>query len=460
MNDLITRRRLLLAAAAAGTTSLAACASRPSTADMPPIVFVPGNGDSAALWMTTIWRFESNGWPRDRLHAINMPYPLARDDDTKGQPGRSSTGEHMAFLASEVRRVLQATGASKVALVGNSRGGYAIRNFIASGGGATVVSHVVLAGVPNHGVVADPGARLDNEFNGAGRFLMHLNASGTNGNEVPAGIAWMTIRSDHNDKYAQPDAAIFGRPGTPTGISFDGPALKGADNLVIAGLDHRETAFSPKSFEAMFRFIGGRAPATLAIVAEDRVVLDGTLSGLGLANAAGNYPTNLPLAGATLEVYATSGTTGERLGPAAHRKTIGADGRWGPFVADGGAHYEFVVAAPGYATTHIYRSPFPRSSSIVSLHPERRIDADRTAHSLVTLDRARGYFGIGRDRIALDGVSPPAGVAAGVPSVSSVRVKVADAGERAIVGEFNDERIVGRTWPAADNHVVVLELSY
>ena len=52
MNELLTRRRLLLAAAA--TASLAACANRPSTADMPPIVFVPGNGDTAAICMTTI----------------------------------------------------------------------------------------------------------------------------------------------------------------------------------------------------------------------------------------------------------------------------------------------------------------------------------------------------------------------------------------------------------------------
>ena len=108
--------------------------------------------------MTTIWRFESNGWPRDRLHAIDMPYPLARDDDAKEQPGRSSTAEHMAYLAAEVKKVLAATGASKVALVGNSRGGYPIRNFIANGGGAALVSHVVLGGVPNHGVVGRPGA--------------------------------------------------------------------------------------------------------------------------------------------------------------------------------------------------------------------------------------------------------------------------------------------------------------
>jgi triacylglycerol lipase len=459
MNDPLTRRRVLALAAAAASTSLVACATGPAATAMTPIVFVPGNGDTAALWMTTLWRFESNGWPRDRLHAIDMPYPLARDDDTRDQPGRSSTAEHMAYLASEVKKVLAATGAAKVALVGNSRGGYAIRNFIANGG-APIVSHAVLCGVPNHGVAADPTGRLDNEFNGAGRFLTRLNASGTNGDEVVAGIAWLTIRSDRNDKYAQPDGAALGRPGTPTGVSFDGPALKGADNIVIAGVDHRETAFSPLAFDAMFRFIAGRPPSTLAIVAERQVILDGLVSRLGVDARGGSDPSNLPLVGATVEVYATEAQTGARLGPAVHRRTIGGDGQWGPFNADGSARYEFVVAAAGYATTHIYRSPFPRSSRIVSLHPERLAEVDRAARARVTLTRSRGYFGVGRDRIALDGASPPAGVTAGVPSVASVSVRPDDAPGRAIVGEFNGERIVGRTWPAADNHVVVLELTY
>ena len=68
----ITRRILLLAVAASAL--LTACATGSSGADeTPPIVFVHGNGDSAAAWTTTLWRFESNGWPRSRLHAIDMP---------------------------------------------------------------------------------------------------------------------------------------------------------------------------------------------------------------------------------------------------------------------------------------------------------------------------------------------------------------------------------------------------
>ena len=85
----------------------------------------------------------------------------------------------------------------------------------------------------------------------------------------------------------------------------------------------------------------------------------------------GNFSNNLPLPGARLEVYATDPATGDRRGTAAYSKTIGADGAWGPFAAQPATPYEFVIAAPGYATTHVYRSPFPRSSTIVHLKPER-----------------------------------------------------------------------------------------
>lgn len=78
-----TRRVLLAASAAAAALALAACAPMQVREAPPPIVFVHGNGDTAALWSTTFWRFESNGWPRERLHAIDLPFPLARDDDTK-----------------------------------------------------------------------------------------------------------------------------------------------------------------------------------------------------------------------------------------------------------------------------------------------------------------------------------------------------------------------------------------
>ena len=455
----MNRRLVLLSLLTlAASALLSACAGIAPASPPPPIVFVHGNGDTAALWTTTLWRFESNGWPRERLHAIDVPYPLARDDDTQPQDGRNSTTEHMQYLSAEVDKVLKATGASKVVLFANSRGGNAVRNYIANGGGAAKVSHAILGGTPNHGVWAHQSFLPNSEFNGTAAFLTALNnAPAMAGNEVTAGPKWMTIRSDNNDKFAQADGVWIGQPGKPTNVTSDGPALKGAQNVVIAGIDHRETAFGAKAFEQAYRFITGQLPASREVTAEARVVLDGKVSGYGVNNERGTAPSNVALVGATVEVYATNAATGERLGTALHRKTIGADGRWGPFAADAQARYEFVIAAPGYATTHIYRSPFPRSSNIVGLRAERIAEADKSGAALVTLTRPRGYFGLPRDQFSLDGKAAP-GVPQGTAGVSASKLKLTEATGRAVVGEFNGERIVGRVWPAANNELSVLEL--
>jgi hypothetical protein len=457
----MTRHNLF--ALLASSLLLGACATAPQSANQPPIVFVHGNGDSASIWQSTVWRFESNGWPRERLHAIDLPYPLARDDDGKAQPGRTSTTEHMAYLKAEVEKVMKTTGSKQVVLVANSRGGNAVRNYIQNGGGDKTVSHAVLGGTPNHGVWATRGFREGNEFSGTGPFLTALNApKNAAGDEVTGPVKWMTIRSDNNDKFAQPDGLWIGTKGTPTNVTFEGPALKGATNAVLPRVDHRETSFSPAAFETTYRFITGQGPKTLIVTTQAPVVLNGKITGLGLVPtdpATGNYANNLPLPGAQLAVYATDPASGERKGDAAHSKAVGADGLWGPFTAQTGVPYEFVISAPGYATTHIYRSPFARSSELIHLRAERAAAADKDAKSTVTFTRPRGYFDAERDKMAFDGKALP-GVPPTGAGASSSKVKLMEDGVRAISAEFNGEKITGRTWSAADNHLVILELTY
>ena len=456
-----TRRHLL--ALGASSLLLGACATAPQAASQPPIVFVHGNGDSASIWQTTVWRFESNGWPTERLHAIDLPYPLARDDDSKAQPGRTSTAEHMAYLQSEVDKVLKATGARQVVLVANSRGGNAVRNYIQNGGGEKTVSHAVLGGTPNHGVWAIKGFREGNEFSGTGPFLTALNApKNAAGDEVTGPVKWLTIRSDNNDKFAQPDGLWIGAKGTPTNVTYEGPALKGATNAVLPRADHRETSFSPEAFEATYRFITGQAPQVLGVATQTPVVLNGKITGLGLVPtdpASGNFANNLPLPGAQLAVYATDPATGERQGAAVHSKIVAADGQWGPFKAQPGVPYEFEITAPGYATTHIYRSPFPRSSALIHFRAERVAAADKDAQSTITLTRPRGYFDAERDQMSFDGKALP-GVPPKGAGVSSSKLKLSQEGSRAISAEFNGEKITGRTWPTAENHVVIFELTH
>ncbi len=443
---------------------LSGCATRMNQdSEHTPIVFVHGNGDSAALWQTTVWRFESNGWPTAKLHAIDLPYPLARDEDNREQPGRTSTAEHMAFLKAEVDAVLERTGAAKVILVGNSRGGNAIRNYIQNGGGDETVSHAILGGTPNHGIWAVKGLRENSEFSGTGPFLTGLNTpKNSSGSEVTQQVRWLTLRSDNNDKYAQPDGLWIGSRGTPTNVSYASPELKGATNVVLPGVDHRETAFSPAAFDAMYRFITGEAPRTLDIEPEEKPILNGTILGLGLRPedpASGNFVNNLPLAGATLQVYEVDPATGERIGAAVHEKTVGADGRWGPFDSRQGASYEFVVAAEGYPINHIYRSPLPRSSYLIHLQVQRRVAVDNDARAIITMTRPRGYLDVARDKMSFGGISPPPGLPATGAGISISKLKATTDDVQTVVAEFNGERVVGRTWPASENRIVFLELT-
>ena len=455
----ISRRTILKGAGAlplaAGNFGLAAFAQAPTVApragEVPPVLFVHGNGDQAALWITTLWRMESNGVARERMAAINFTDPLARTDDTKPEPNKSSTEDQRRELGEAIQELKRRSGASRVALVGNSRGGYAIRSYIKNGGGADV-SHAVLCGVPNHGVY-DWDSGLNNEFNGRGPFLRGLNEGES---EVTPGTAFLTLRSDGMDKYAQADGRFVGKPGTPTGITTEGPALKGATNLVLGAVDHRETAFHPRAFREIYKFIAGREPDRMAITQEPEVKLSGLVTG-----TPGGVQTNRPVTGASVEIYRVSPDTGERVGGAIHISQTGANGRWGPVKLDPSWYLEMVLTSAGSTTTHFYRSPFPRSSDIVHLRAARPLGpADAGAGSVVLMSRPRGYFGLPRDVVLFDG-KEPADVKPGVPSdsISTLRLSAAEAG-RPVVALFNEERIVARAWPASENRIAIAELTY
>src|SRR5262249_36626151 len=153
-------------------------------------------------------------------------------------------------------------------------------------------------------------------------FLRGLNEGES---EVTPGVAFLTLRSDGMDKYAQADGRFIGKPGTPTGVTAEGPELKGATNLVLGTIDHRETAYHPRAFREIYKFIAGREPGRIAIVPEQSVRLNGLVSG-----TPAGVPTNRPVESATVDVFRVDPDTGERKGGPVHTAKTGADGRWGP----------------------------------------------------------------------------------------------------------------------------------
>ena len=87
--------------------------------------------------------------------------------------------------------------------------------------------------------------------------------------------------------------------------------------------------------------------------------------------------------------------------------------------------------------------------------------ADAGAGAVVMMSRPRGYFGLPRDVVLLDG-KEPADVKAGRADGFGQRpcgFRPAEVG-RPVVALFNEERIVARAWPASENRIAVAELTY
>ena len=464
MHTSLLRRRALLTLAAAGL--LSACATPPgggsTAADaQPPIVFVHGNGDTAALWTTTLWRWESNGWPRAKLHAVDFPYPSARDDNTKEQAGRSSADDQMRHLAAEVDKVLAATGAVKVVLMGNSRGGNAIRHYIANGGGAAKVSHAILGGTPNHGVWSNPGFRPNNEFNGAGPFLTALNApKGPNGDEVTPGVQWMTIRSDNNDKFAQPDGVWIGAKGTPTNVSFDGPALKGASNVVLPGRDHREVSYHPEAFCGSLPLrhrpgAGHHQPAAHHARGHHQPVRQGER----LHRRRPDKPAAARRAAAGVRHRCCHRRAPRRrAGRPDHRRRWPLGPRCAPTAARRWNSCSRHRARP--SATPTARPSCARRTSCTCGPSGRSPMPTRTPRPSPPSAGHAPTSALPRDVVLLNGETAP-GIPPGVAGVATAKRKFTAAGQ-AVTGEFRSgivsERITGRTWPAVERRVTVLEL--
>jgi len=175
----------------------------------------------------------------------------------------------------------------------------------------------------------------------------------------------------------------------------------------------------------------------------------------------GGVPTNRPVADASVEIFRTSPDSGERIGDAVHVSRTAVDGRWGPAQVDPSWYLEIVLTVTGSVTTHFYRSPFPRSCNVVHLRAARALGPpDAGAGAVIIMSRPRGYFGLPRDVVLLDG-REPADVKPGVPtdSAATVRLPAAEVG-RPVTALFNQERIVARAWPTSENRITIAELTY
>jgi triacylglycerol esterase/lipase EstA (alpha/beta hydrolase family) len=189
---------------------------KPSAAHPDPVILVHGTfGDMSDSWQALSPLLYDNGYC---VFALN--YGSYNGSGAFGIYATGPIKKSAAQLSAFVNRVLSATGASKVDLVGHSQGGMMPRYYIKFLGGASKVNTLVGLAPSNHGTTLDGLFTLASYFPGSNPFLAdcpacqeqeagspfitHLNAGG----ETDPGVNYTVIESK-NDEVVTPYTSAF-----------------------------------------------------------------------------------------------------------------------------------------------------------------------------------------------------------------------------------------------------------
>ena len=190
---------------------------KPSAAHPVPVILVHGTfADMSDSWQALAPLLYDNGYC---VFALN--YGSYDGSGSLGVYATGDIGQSAQRLSSFVDKVLAATGATKVDLVGHSQGGMMPRYYIKNLGGASKVNTLVGLAPSNHGTTLDGLFTLAGEFPGGSSFagadcpaceqqeagssfITALNA----GAETAPGVNYTVIESD-NDEVVTPYTSAF-----------------------------------------------------------------------------------------------------------------------------------------------------------------------------------------------------------------------------------------------------------
>ncbi|MGI5452872.1 esterase/lipase family protein [Streptomyces sp. CA-249302] len=191
--------------------SLSLSAAPAQAATHNPIVFVHGLSSDSSSWDDWIADFKADGYSSSELDAWS--YSWSQSNVTTAQQ-----------LATEVQRVLKATGASKVDLVTHSMGALSARYYLKNLGGTSYVDDYVSAAGVNHGTTtASWCAWLYTscaEMYTGSSFLTSLNS----GDETPGSVSYASYWSNCDDALTPDTTAI----------------LSGATNVEVGCISHTD----------------------------------------------------------------------------------------------------------------------------------------------------------------------------------------------------------------------------
>ncbi|MGW7056712.1 esterase/lipase family protein [Streptomyces sp. NPDC054887] len=214
---------LVLTLAAVSPTHAAADSSTFGPASH-PILFVHGYNSSGSYWNTMADEFRGDGWPSSHLR--QWSYDTRQSNATTAQQ-----------IVTEVDRLLDATGATKVDIVTHSMGGLSSRYYAKNLGGTQKMDAWVSLGGPNHGTDWANGCYHQScvEMRIGSDFLGKLNS----GDETPGSPRYATWWSPC-DTVINPDSSV---------------ALSGAANTRTACLGHNALGSDPTVYEQVRKHI-------------------------------------------------------------------------------------------------------------------------------------------------------------------------------------------------------------
>jgi triacylglycerol lipase len=213
------RRRLVLALAAVLLVAVlfgvlvAATSARHGSAKAPavvsqdvagPVLLVPGYGGSTTGLTVLAGRLRAGG--KD-VEVLNLP-----------DSGQGDLAAQAKLLAATAQAAIRRSGAPSVDVVGFSAGGVVARLWLEQYGGTALARRVVTLGSPQHGTaLAALGALFAGQcptacqqLNPTSSLLSTLNSSSTGtGPEVPAGTAFVSIWSSHDEVVIPTQSAVL-----------------------------------------------------------------------------------------------------------------------------------------------------------------------------------------------------------------------------------------------------------
>ena len=216
----------------------------PSAAHPYPVVLVHGTfGD-----MTVSWNLISPKLKQDGYCVYALDYGHRGTDPIEGSA---------AELRDFVNRVLAATGARKVSLVGHSQGGMMPRYYLKFLGGLGKVDDLIGLAPSNHGTT-NPGALL---LDGASlcdscgqqaagsAFITHLNA----GDETPGSVSY-TVVETRNDEVVTPYTSAFLAGPRTTNVRLQ-------EACPLDSVEHVSIIYDPVALQWIENALGRRGPA-------------------------------------------------------------------------------------------------------------------------------------------------------------------------------------------------------